>query len=164
MDSDFLIEKWDAAGNIQWSRTYDRSTSIDILHDVLVVDGHAYAVGQTAGGTAGGTDGIVLNIDLLTGDLIDSILWGGTADDLLYDLAILSNTLFAVGTTSSYGAGGSDVALVSFALPRGAAPAPATLALVGLGIAGIGFLRRKRVTQDLLWVFLQNPVGFGDAR
>lgn len=141
---DFLIESWDGAGNLLWSKTYDRSSSEDILHGVVFEGGHLFAVGSTKGGSAGGTDGVLLEIDALTGKLIDSTLWGGAADDLFNDLAIAGSRLYAVGSTRSFGAGGSDVAIASFALPAGSVPEPETL-LLTLGMAGL-FLARRRET------------------
>lgn len=131
---DFLIESWDGLGNLLWSRIYARSSTEDILNGVVFEGGHLFAVGSTKGGTAGGTDGVLLEIDALTGNLIDSTLWGGAADDLFNDLAIAGSRLYALGSTRSFGAGGSDVAIVSFSLPSSGVPEPATLLLTSLGM------------------------------
>lgn len=142
---DFLLESWDDAGNLLWSRTYDRSSSEDILNGVVIESGHLFAVGSTKGGTAGGTDGILLEIDALTGNLLDSTLWGGTANDMFNGLAVAGSTLYAVGSTLSFGAGGSDIAIASFALPSDQVPEPGTLFLTSLGMVGLGLAgQRKR--------------------
>lgn len=144
-NSDFLVESWDGAGNLLWSKTYDRISAEDILNGVAFQNGHLFAVGSTKGGTAGGTDGVLLEIDALTGNLIDSTLWGGAADDMFNGLAINGSTLFAVGSTRSFGAGASDVAITRFALavpepmPE---PASYTLVLSALGLLGV-FARRR---------------------
>lgn len=140
---DFLIESWDGSGDLLWSRIYARSSAEDILNGVVFAGGHLFAVGSTKGGTAGGTDGVLLEIDALTGNLIDSTLWGGAADDMFNDLAIAGSTLYAVGSTRSFGAGGSDIAIASFALPSGGVPEPATLLLTSLGMVGLALTRRR---------------------
>ena len=142
---DFLIESWDGAGNLLWSKTYDRSSAEDILNGVVFEGGHLFAIGSTKGGTAGGSDGVLLEIDALTGNLIDSTLWGGAADDSFSGLAIAGLRLYAVGSTRSFGAGGSDVAIASFALPADSVPEPPTLLLTSLGMAGLALARRRTI-------------------
>jgi hypothetical protein len=100
--------------------------------------GHLFAVGSTKGGTAGGTDSVLLDIDALTGNLLDSTLWGGAADDLFTSVAIAGSRLYAVGSTKSFGAGGSDIAIVSFALPTQEVPEPGTFALALIGLLALG--------------------------
>lgn len=153
---DFLIESWDGAGNLLWSKTYDRGSAEDILNGVVYRGGRLFAVGSTKGGSAGGTDGVLLEIDALTGNLIDSSLWGGAADDSFNGLAIGGARLYAVGATRSFGAGGSDIALTSFALPSGSVPEPATLLLTSLGMAGWLAVRRRDVLQRAVEVDLQS--------
>ncbi len=142
---DFLIESWDDAGNLLWSKVYDRSSAEDILNGVVFQGGHLFAVGSTKGGTAGGTDGVLLEIDAITGNLIDSTLWGGAADDSFNGLAIAGSRLYAVGATRSFGAGGNDVALASFALPADSVPEPATLLLTAFGMGGLALTRRREM-------------------
>lgn len=143
-NADFLIESWDGSGNLLWSRTYDRGSAKDILNGVVFRDGHLFAVGSTTGGTVGGTDGILLDIDALTGNLLDSTLWGGSADDSFNGLALSGSTLYAVGSTRSFGSGGSDVAIASFALPSAAVPEPASLLLSSLGVLGLVVSRKRK--------------------
>lgn len=143
---DFLIESWDGSGNLLWSRIYARSSAEDILNGVVFEGGRLFAVGWTKGGTAGGTDGVLLEIDALTGNLIDSTLWGGAADDSFNGLSITGSMLYAVGSTRSFGAGGSDIVVVSFALPSGEVPEPATLLLTSLGMTGLVLARRRKCT------------------
>jgi len=142
-NTDFLIESWDGSGNLLWSKSYDRNSAEDTLHGVVIDRGRLFAVGSTTGGTAGGADGVVLEIDALTGNLIDSTLWGGTNDDSFSSLAILGSTLFAVGSTQSFGAGGSDIAIASFALPADGVPEPATLLLTAPATAWLLLARRR---------------------
>jgi hypothetical protein len=108
-NADFLIQKWDLNGNVVWSRTYDRSGAEDILNGVASVNGRLFAVGSTRGGTAGGSDGVIIEFDPSTGDLLQTTLWGGAADDSFSDVTATPNRLHVVGTTDSFGAGGSDL-------------------------------------------------------
>lgn len=115
--SDFLIEAWDSVGNPLWSRAYDLGGVSESLDGVVVVDGRVYAVGSmTPAGTGAKSDGIILEVNLTTGDLIDSMTWGGSDDDSFSGVAAaqldVGPRLFVVGTTRNYGNGGSDVAIL----------------------------------------------------
>ncbi len=135
-NADFLIEKWDAAGNPVWSRTFDRNGAEDSLKGVTLLNGRLYAAGSTRGGTAGGSDGVVLEIDPDSGALIDTTLWGGAGDDSFQGIAATPAGLHVVGTTQSFGGGGSDVAYVVYASP--VAIAPTTTSLVATPLATTG--------------------------
>jgi hypothetical protein len=115
--ADFLIEKRDLDGNLLWSQAYDRQGAEDILRGVALVNGRLYAVGSTRGGTAGGSDGVVLELDPSTGTLLNTTLWGGPADDAFGDVAALGTELHVAGTTSSLGAGGSDLVYLVYVVP-----------------------------------------------
>jgi len=142
-NSDFLIEGWGGAGNLLWSKTYDRSSTEDVLNAVVFQGGRLFAVGSTKGGTAGGLDGLLLELDSLTGNLLESTLWGGSEDDVFNGLSVAGSTLYAVGSTRSFGAGGSDIAIASFALNGTAVPEPETLLLVWLAVGGLALARRR---------------------
>jgi hypothetical protein len=116
-NADFLIEKWDSAsGTVLWSQTYDRGGATDILQGVTLLDGRLYAAGSTTGDTAGGSDGVVLEIDAATGALLDTTLWGGSADDGFQGIAATPGGLHVVGTTTGFGSGGSDIAYVLYSV------------------------------------------------
>ena len=139
---DFLVESWDGDGNLLWSRTYDRGLTEDILRSVVYKDGHLFAVGSTKGGSVGGTDAVLLDIKASDGSLVDTTLWGGTADDVFNDVAMLGSAVYAVGATKSFGAGGSDIAVVSFApVPE---PNSYAMLLVGLGVLGFAASRKEK--------------------
>jgi len=72
--ADFLIDKWDEAGNLAWSQQYDRNSAEDVLNGVVGLGGRIYAVGSTRGGTAGGADAALLEIDPATGNLLSTTL------------------------------------------------------------------------------------------
>lgn len=128
-NTDFLIESWDLAGNLLWTKIYDRNGGEDMLDGVIVHGGHLYAIGSTTGDTAGGRDGAILDIDPLTGSLLDVQLWGGSADDAFADVAVLGSRLYVIGSTNSFGGGASDVAIVSYQLPSNDIPEPGALRL-----------------------------------
>ncbi|MFN0056272.1 MAG: Ig-like domain-containing protein, partial [Planctomycetales bacterium] len=108
-NADFLAEKWDLAGNIVWSKSYDRVAATDILNGVALLDGRLYTAGSTRGGSAGGSDGVILELDPATGTLAQTTLWGGPEDDSFADMSVTDGRLHVVGTTRSYGSGGSDL-------------------------------------------------------
>ena len=102
--SDFLIAKWDEAGNLIWSRTYDRDSSNDKLLDVVELNGRLIAVGSTTGLTAGGSDAVVLEFEEASGDLLSSTLWGDVGEEVFNGVVSDGATVYAVGTTTSFGA------------------------------------------------------------
>ena len=119
--SDFLVDRWDAAGNLVWSRTFDRGGQDDILEAVIGLGGRLYAVGASAGATAGGFDAVLLEIDPGTGALLTTTLTGGALDDRSNDIATDGQDLYVAGSSRSYqvggnGAGEEDVMLLRFAV------------------------------------------------
>lgn len=141
---DFLVEKWDTNGNVIWSRTFDRNSGSDVLNGIAISNGVFVAVGTTTGNTAGGQDGIVMQFDPLNGNLINSTLWGGALDDSFSGVSFQGDLLHVVGTTNSFGAGGSDAAYVLYQVA--AVPEPSTILLTSSTAIGIGvyLCRRKR--------------------
>jgi len=139
---DFLIEKRTLAGGLVWSRTFDRFGADDLLSSVAIVDGRLFGVGATRGGTAGGLDGAVLEFNPLNGDLLATTLWGGAFDDSFSGVAAGEHALHIVGTTSSFGAGGSDMAFVTFLT---SVPEPSTFATAGLALLGAFGWRRRQM-------------------
>jgi hypothetical protein len=143
---DFLIQRWDLAGNLIWSRTFDRSGGQDRLTGVAIAGGVYTAVGWTTGNTAGGQDGVVLEFDPTNGDLLVTTLWGGSGTDLFTGAAFRGDTLHVSGSTTSFGAGGTDAAYVLY---QAAVPEPGTLALLGAASVGFGLnLWRRRKAQQ----------------
>jgi hypothetical protein len=138
--SDFLIEKRTLTGGLVWSRTFDRFGAEDILTGVAVVDGRLFAVGSTRGGTAGLSDGVVLEFDPLDGDLLFTTLWGGAFDDAFTGVVAGDHALHLVGSTRSFGGGGSDLAFVTMIT---GVPEPSTFATVGVGLLGALWYRRR---------------------
>jgi hypothetical protein len=79
---------------------------------------------------------------------IDYFAVPGAVDSLMIDVNLLTQ-INTVSATTSSGIGTGIVDATSWAaVPTADAPAPATLSLFGLGLAGLGFSRRKRQTHD----------------
>lgn len=113
---DFLVEKWDSQGQLIWSRSHDGDSAEDVLNSVATRDGRLFAVGVTRGSTAGGSDGVLLEIDPTTGNLVSTTLWGGASDDSFAAVRAMADGLHVVGTTRSFGAGGSDLAYATYTI------------------------------------------------
>lgn len=105
--ANFLVDKWDEAGNLVWSQQYDRNNAEDLLNAVVAFGGRIYAVGSTRGLTAGGADAALLEIDPVTGNLLSTTLFGGTQDDIANGIATDGTDLYVVGETKSFLAGGN---------------------------------------------------------
>jgi len=69
---------------------------------------------------------------------------GGDAVDGLNNLNLFGITSLSFKLANPYAFGGMDQIVVNEATPPAGVPEPASLALLGLGLAGIGFSRRKR--------------------
>jgi hypothetical protein len=138
--SDFLIEKRTLAGGLLWSRTFDRFGAEDFLSGVTEIDGRLFGVGSTRGGTAGGSDGVILEFNPVNGDLIFTTLWGGALDDSFAGVSAGAGALHLVGTTRSFGSGGSDLAFVTFLTQ---VPEPSTFVMAGVGLLGACWWRRR---------------------
>ena len=126
---DFLIEKWDEAGTLQWSKQYDRGSSEDVLYGGVGVGTRIYAVGSTTGGSAGGRDVVILELDPATGNLKSSTLFGGAQDDIAKGAATDGTSIYVVGESRSFASaagnviGQDDLMLLKFANTPTAAPA-----------------------------------------
>ena len=126
---DFLIEKWDEAGTLQWSKQYDRGSSEDVLYGGVGVGTRIYAVGSTTGGSAGGRDVVILELDPATGNLKSSTLFGGAQDDIARGAATDGTSIYVVGESRSFASvagnviGQNDLMLLQFANIPTAAPA-----------------------------------------
>jgi hypothetical protein len=127
--SDFLIEKWDEAGTLQWSKQYDRLANEDVLYGGVVVGTKLYAVGSTIGGSAGGRDAVILQLDPATGDLQNTTLFGGAQDDIGRGAATDGTSIYVVGESRSFASGTgnvvgqNDLMLLKFGYVPTAAPA-----------------------------------------
>ena len=108
--SDVWLIKTDGDGNQQWSKTFG-GTSDDWGRSVVEIsDGYVIA-GSTSSYGAGGSDVWLIKTDG-DGNQQWSKTFGGTSDDWGWSVQEISGGFIIVGTTYSYGAGGSDVWLI----------------------------------------------------
>ncbi|MES2200905.1 MAG: hypothetical protein V4498_01490, partial [candidate division FCPU426 bacterium] len=120
VSGNFLIDKWDESGTLQWSKTYDRSGGTDILYGTVGLGVSLYATGYTTGsGTAGGSDLVVLTLDPATGNLVDTVLYGGANDDIGKGMATDGVDVYVVGESKSYtvngnGSGQDDAVILRY--------------------------------------------------
>jgi N-acetylneuraminic acid mutarotase len=124
---DYLIEKYDEAGNMAWRRTSGGPNS-DLLTGVVAVGTRLFAVGHTKSHGGGGADGVVLEIDPANGEILSTTLYGGAQDDKFNGVATDGTDLYAVGESRSFSvngnaAGQNDGVLVRYALAAPAVPA-----------------------------------------
>lgn len=119
--SDFLIEKWDEAGTLQWSQQYDRGSGEDILYAGVGLGTKIYAVGSTTAASTGGKDIVLLELDPATGNLSSITLYGGTQDDIARGAATDGDSIYVVGESKSFPSaagnvvGQNDLVLLNFA-------------------------------------------------
>lgn len=104
------IVKTDGNGDKLWEKTfgggiYDSGRQIQQISDGYII------IGSTASAGAGGSDIYLLKIDL-NGNKIWDKTFGGTADEWGNAIQWLSDGYIITGSTSSKGAGGTDIYLI----------------------------------------------------
>jgi len=110
--SDFWLVKTDASGNLQWDQTFGGS-DYDEAHSVQQTnDGGYIIVGITRSYGTGDYDYWLIKTDA-SGNLEWDQTFGGSAPDWAHSVQLTSDGGYIIiGTTYSYGAGGSDFWLV----------------------------------------------------
>jgi|GEM_PF-474798 len=114
---DFLVERWNPEGWMEWSAIYDRAEEDDGLTAVVASSGRLYACGYTYGGTMGGADAVVLRLDPENGELLSTLIQGYFQDDFAHAMVMSGQFLYVAGETSSGGAGGVDAVLIRLFVP-----------------------------------------------
>jgi len=111
-NQDFWLVKTDAAGIMQWNKTYG-GTGIDACVSVFQTSDGGYALtGLTTSFGAGGMDVWLIKTDA-SGIMQWNKTYGGTGNDYGFSVVQTSDGGYAVaGPTASFGAGGNDVWLV----------------------------------------------------
>lgn len=116
--NDLFLLKTNSTGDTLWSRTYGSSLaeggSTSARQCVSLTSDKGYIVGSYTNGFTGGggIDGYLLKTDSL-GDLQWSKTYGGTGNELIYDVKEVSGGGYLfTGCTSSAGAGGNDIYLI----------------------------------------------------
>lgn len=107
------LVKTDASGNLQWSRTYAGGTSTSLYSVVQTSDGGYAAAGGTNGFGAGSDDVLLVKLDA-SGNTLWTRTYGGAGSEGAYALQEKSTGGYIIaGVTSGFGAGSSDVYVVS---------------------------------------------------
>ena len=120
-NTDYLIEKYDEAGNRIWSKT-SGGAGQDMLNAVIAIGGRLFAVGSTNSQGAGGLDAVLLEIDPSTGNTLSTTTFGGAQDDVAYAVATDGTDLYVVGGSRSFASaegnqvGQSDIMLLRYSL------------------------------------------------
>ncbi len=109
---DVYLVKTDAAGNMQWNKTYGGSGSEYALHVSQTGDGGYAMVGYTNSFGAGGNDYWLVKTDA-AGNMQWNKTYGGNGAEIAYGVVQTSDGGYVVGGyTISFGAGGNDVWLI----------------------------------------------------
>ena len=140
---DFLIQKFDMAGNRLWSQDFGGGGS-QVLRDVITVDGRLFATGYTNSEGAGGYDTVLMEFSMQTGALLSKTLYGGTLDDKGMGITTDGANLYIAGESRSFASadgnqvGQNDVMLLQYDIPTGIIdPADETLmSFVEIGTDG----------------------------
>jgi hypothetical protein len=110
--SDFYLIKTDNAGNLIWKKTLGGANSEFGSSVQQTVDGGYILLGDTASEGAGGNDAYLIKTDNL-GNQLWKKTFGGTSTDAGYSVKQTADGGYILlGTTSSFGAGGSDLYLI----------------------------------------------------
>ena len=105
---DFLLVKTESDGTPEWSITYG-GPGDEIAYSMLQNEGGDYLlVGSTTSWTNGDKDCLVVQIDQTGKEIERNQTYGGSGDDVMYQI-VESHPFYAlVGRSSSNGAGGND--------------------------------------------------------
>jgi parallel beta-helix repeat protein len=106
--TDYLIEKYDEAGNRAWSKISGGAAD-DVLTGVVGVGSRLFAVGHTRSSGAGGADAVILEIDPATGNTLTTTLFGGAQDDLANGASTDGVYLYVVGESKSFASAAGNV-------------------------------------------------------
>lgn len=108
-DEDVWVRKLDAAGNMQWQKTFG-GNDLDIIFSIRQVDDGGYVLaGRTESFGAGDSDGWIVKLDS-SGSISWQKTYGGSGKDVFVSIIENSEKNYIVtGTTWSYGAGNGDV-------------------------------------------------------
>jgi hypothetical protein len=108
----FYVVKTDLQGDTLWTRVYggadwDMAYSVDTLQDsTYVIAGETFSFGN------GNTDMYVIRINS-NGDTLWTRTFGGSGDDYArYVFTDRNNNIMLIGSTNSFGSGGSDVYMI----------------------------------------------------
>ncbi len=112
--TDAFLIKFNAMGNLQWQRTWGGAGAQLGWSVALDNSGNVYVTGHTESFGSGHYDVFLLKFDP-SGSLQWQRIWGGKGYDVGYSVGVgSSGNVYVAGSTSSFGAGGSDAFLLKF--------------------------------------------------
>jgi hypothetical protein len=101
---DYLIQKYDEAGNLLWSAT-SGGAGTDVLTGIVTLNNRLFAVGHTASEGAGDKDAVLVEIDPANGSFFSKHLFGGALVDRANAVATDGVDLYVAGQSSSFASG-----------------------------------------------------------
>jgi hypothetical protein len=107
-----LLVRYTPEGALVWNRTWTASYD-EAAYGLTASSDALYLAGVTASSDSDG-DGLLMKLDLLTGNVLWNATWGGAGADWFSRVATGTDGIYVVGCTNSYGAGESDALLVKF--------------------------------------------------
>ncbi len=111
-DQDFVLIKWDTSGNKIWNKTWGGPTD-EMGYSVWGDGTYLYTCGYTDSYGAGSTDLAIVKWDT-SGNVLWNRTWGGPSEDRGYSIWGDGTFIYTGGSTSSYGSGMKDLALVQW--------------------------------------------------
>jgi VCBS repeat-containing protein len=108
--NDYLVAKYDTAGNVVWSASFG-GTGSDMLTSAVSLNGHLYVVGTTNDGY-GHTDGVLMEISTADGSVISTTTYGGALDDAFNSITTDGHYLYVAGESKSFTVAGEDDAIL----------------------------------------------------
>jgi predicted secreted protein len=144
---DGWLVKTDAAGNMQWNKTYGGTGDDYGIHVLQTVEGGYAIIGYTTSFGAGGEDVWLVKADA-AGNMQWNQTYGGTGAEQGWSLIQTSDGGYAMaGYTSSFGAGGQDFYVVKTdeagAVPEGLTIGVMVLLSTLAVIVGTRYFRKR---------------------
>ncbi|HET9571297.1 MAG TPA: leucine-rich repeat protein [Bacteroidales bacterium] len=104
-ENNWTLWKVDMSGNKIWSKTTETS-AFSTMYGLCATDQFLFGAGYSE--IAGkGKEAVIIKYDQ-NGSIVWKKYWGGNLEDIAHDIAFVDNTLWVVGETNSFGAGGKD--------------------------------------------------------
>ncbi len=98
----YLAAKFSASdGTLNWYRVFG-GTATDELYDVAVVDRRLFVAGHTNSSGSGGYGAVLMEVDPATGDVLNSIPYGGALDEHIYRMIADGSDLWLAGDSNSF--------------------------------------------------------------
>ena len=107
-----VVIKYDKDGNQMWNTSWGGMYS-DYGYGLCVSGDSLYVTGKTASYGAGKNDIFLLKCSK-EGNILGYTTWGGSEDDIGYDVVVDSGYICVVGSTNSYGNSAKDIVIIKY--------------------------------------------------